>query len=61
MKLKRKNKKHDMSDTKVVTIADGENELNLVVEPNHKIKDHLDMLEIHLDGPFGAPASNIFR
>ena len=54
---------------KVVRYGDSTNRFDLVLDngirtmedKNKNGKKKEDMLEIHLDGPFGAPASNIFK
>ena len=46
----------------VVHYADGQDRFDLVVSKGQEGQAKAEeMLEIHLDGPFGAPASNIFR
>ena len=54
------------SEKKVVKYADGKDRFDLVIDKKaleQKPKRLMDnnKLVIHLDGPFGAPASNIFR
>ena len=54
------------AEKKVVKYADGKDRFDLVIDKKaleQKPKRLMDnnKLVIHLDGPFGAPASNIFR
>ena len=62
----RKPKENANNGQKVVKYGDGQDRFDLVISDGSKMeKIHCngkeEKMEIHLDGPFGAPASNIFR
>lgn len=66
---KRRTGKDDNGETlekSMVRYADGQDRFDLVVERKSakaepEPEDEEKSLTIHIDGPFGAPASNIFR
>ena len=61
------NNSNNPESKKVVKYADGKDRFDLVIDKKALeskpkcLKDKNTKLVIHLDGPFGAPASNIFR
>ena len=66
----RESKNHELNPElkKSVKYADGQDRFDLVIDktaletkPKCLVKNKNTKLVIHLDGPFGAPASNIFR